>query len=133
MSGAKILSMRRDADRQAPLPATTLGCSGWRTVPQNIFFGGCRVARDREQLAQHWTGAGAARGFRNNIRAGENFNTDMALQYVFNDDEDLTLEYEDRVETVVALREEIQDKDLSTNILEATSATMRSLLTAFGK
>ena len=57
----------------------------------------------------------------------------MALQYVFNDDEDLTLEYEDRVETVVALREEIQDKDLSTNILEATSATMRSLLTAFGK
>ena len=37
------------------------------------------------------------------------------------------------VETVVALREEIQDKDLSTNILEATSATMRSLLTAFGK
>ena len=57
----------------------------------------------------------------------------MALQYVFNDDEDLTLDYEDRVETVVALREEIQDKDLSTNILEATSATMRSLLTAFGK
>ena len=57
----------------------------------------------------------------------------MALQYVFNDDEDLTLDYEDSVETVVALREEIQDKDLSTNILEATSATMRSLLTAFGK
>jgi len=57
----------------------------------------------------------------------------MPLQYVFNDDEDLTLDYEDSVETVVALREEIQDKDLSTNILEATSATMRSLLTAFGK
>ena len=57
----------------------------------------------------------------------------MALQYVFNDDEDLILDYEDRSETVVALREEIQDKDLSTNILEATSATMRSLLTAFGK
>ena len=98
-----------------------------------FFFGGCEVARDREQLAQHWTGAGATRGFRNKLRAGEDFNTDMALQYVFNDDEDLTLDYEDRVETVVALREEIQDKDLSTNILEATSATMRSLLTAFGK
>ena len=57
----------------------------------------------------------------------------MALQYVFNDDEDLILDYEDRLETVVAVREEIQDTDLSTNILEATSATMRSLLTAFGK
>ena len=57
----------------------------------------------------------------------------MALQYVFNDDEDLILDYEDQLATVVAVREEIQDTVLSTNILEATSATMRSLLTAFGK
>ena len=57
----------------------------------------------------------------------------MALQYIFNDDEDLILDYEDQLATAVAVREEIQDTDLSTNILEATSATMRSLLTAFGE
>ena len=57
----------------------------------------------------------------------------MALQYVFHDDEDLVLDYGDQLATVVAVREEIQDKDLSTNILEAISASMRSLLTAFGK
>ena len=100
---------------------------------RRVFFGGSGVARDREQLAQHRTGAGATRGFRDNLRAGEDFDKDMALQYVFNDDEDLILDYEDQLATVVAVREEIQDTDLSTNILEATSATMRSLLTAFGK
>ena len=97
------------------------------------FSSGSRVARDREQLAQHRTGAGTIRGFCDNLRAGEDFDKDMALQYVFNDDEDLILDYEDQLATAVAVREEIQDTDLSTNILEATSATMRSLLTAFGK
>ena len=58
---------------------------------------------------------------------------DMALKYTFNDDEDLILDYEDQLETAVAVREEIKEADLSTNILEATSAAMRSLLTAFGE
>ena len=57
----------------------------------------------------------------------------MALHYTLLDDEDLSIDYEDQLATAVAVREEIQDTDLSTNILEATSATMRSLLTAFGK
>ena len=57
----------------------------------------------------------------------------MALRYTFNDDEELSLDYEDQLATAVAVREEIQDTDLSTNILEATSAAMRSLLTAFGE
>ena len=59
----------------------------------------------------------------------------MALRYAtFNDDEQLSIDYGDHLETAVALREEdIHEADLSTNILEATSAAMRSLLTVFGK
>ena len=58
----------------------------------------------------------------------------MALRYTtFTDDEQLSLDYNDQVETAVALRDEIHEDELSTNILEATSAAMRSLLTAFGK
>ena len=59
----------------------------------------------------------------------------MALRYAtFNDDEQLSIDYDGNLETAVALREEeIHEADLSTNILEATSAAMRSLLTVFGK
>ena len=57
----------------------------------------------------------------------------MALRYTFNDDEQLSLDYDDQLATAVAVREEIKEDDLSTNILEATSAAMRSLLTAFGE
>ena len=57
----------------------------------------------------------------------------MALQYTLLDDEDLSIDYEDQLATAVAVRENIQDTDLSSNILEATSAAMRSLLTSFGK
>ena len=57
----------------------------------------------------------------------------MALRYTFNDDEQLSIDYDDQLATAVAVREEMKEDDLSTNILEATSAAMRSLLTAFGE
>ena len=56
----------------------------------------------------------------------------MALQYTSLTEEDLSIDYED-LATAVAVREDIQDNDVSSSILEATSAAMRSLLTSFGK
>ena len=56
----------------------------------------------------------------------------MALQYTSLTEEDLGIDYED-LATAVAVREDIQDNDVSSSILEATSAAMRSLLTSFGK
>ena len=57
----------------------------------------------------------------------------MALQYTLLDDEDLGIDYEDGLTTAVAVREDIQANDVSSNILEATSAAMRTLLTSFGE
>ena len=56
----------------------------------------------------------------------------MALQYTSLTEEDLSIDYED-LATAVAVREDIQDNDVSSSILEATSAAMRSLLTSFGE
>ena len=56
----------------------------------------------------------------------------MALQYTSLTEEDLGIDYED-LATAVAVREDIQDNDVSSSILEATSAAMRSLLTSFGE
>ena len=57
----------------------------------------------------------------------------MALQYTSLTEEDLSIDYEDGLATAVAVREDIQDNDVSSSILEATSAAMRSLLTSFGE
>ena len=57
----------------------------------------------------------------------------MALQYTLLDDGDLSIDYEDSLTTAVAVREDILGSDVSSNILEATSAAMRSLLTSFGE
>ena len=56
----------------------------------------------------------------------------MALQYTSLTEEDLSIDYED-LATAAAVREDIQDNDVSSSILEATSAAMRSLLTSFGE
>ena len=56
----------------------------------------------------------------------------MALQYTSLTEEDLSIDYED-LATAVAVREDIQDNDVNSSILEATSAAMRSLLTSFGE
>ena len=56
----------------------------------------------------------------------------MALQYTSLTEEDLGIDYED-LATAVAVREDIQDNDVNSSILEATSAAMRSLLTSFGE
>ena len=56
----------------------------------------------------------------------------MALQYTSLTEEDLSIDYED-LATAVAVREDIQDNDVSSSIFEATSAAMRSLLTSFGE
>ena len=57
----------------------------------------------------------------------------MALQYTSLTDKDLSIDYEDGLATAVAVREDIQANDVSSSILEATSAAMRSLLTSFGE
>ena len=57
----------------------------------------------------------------------------MALQYTLLDDEDLGIDYEDNLTTAVAVREEILANDVSSDILEATSTAMRTLLTSFGE
>ena len=57
----------------------------------------------------------------------------MALQYTSLTDDDLSIDYEDGLATAVAVREDIQANDVSSSILEATSAAMRSLLTSFGE
>ena len=88
---------------------------------------------NRESLAQQRTGVKLSKVIRNEFGTSGAINADMALRYTFNDDEQLSIDYDDQLETAVALREEIHEADLSTNILEATSAAMRSLLTAFGK
>ena len=57
----------------------------------------------------------------------------MALQYTLLDDEDLGIDYEDNLTMAVAVREEILANDVSSDILEATSTAMRTLLTSFGE
>ena len=89
---------------------------------------------DRESLAHRRTGAKPSEVIPQRIWDKRAISADMALRYTtFIDDEQLSIDYDDQVETAVALRDEIHEEDLSTNILEATSAAMRSLLTAFGK
>ena len=89
---------------------------------------------NRESLAQRRTDVKSSEVVPQRIWDKRAINADMALRYAtFNDDEQLSIDYDDQLETAVALREEIHEADLSTNILEATSAAMRSLLTAFGK
>ena len=88
---------------------------------------------NRESLAQQRTDVKLSKVIRNEFGTSWAINTDMALRYTFNDDEQLSIDYDDQLATAVAVREEIKEDDLSTNILEATSAAMRSLLTAFGE
>ena len=61
------------------------------------------------------------------------FDENMALRYTLLDDEDLGIDYEDNLTTAVAVREELLANDVSSDILEATSTAMRTLLTSFGE
>ena len=90
---------------------------------------------NRESLAQRRTDGRSSEVVPQRIWDKRAINAEMALRYAtFNDDEQLSIDYDDHLETAVALREEgIHEADLSANILEATSAAMRSLLTVFGK
>ena len=78
---------------------------------------------------------GQPKWFRSEFWDYQAINAKMALRYsTFDDDEQLSLDYDGNLETAVALREEeVHEADLSTGILEATSAAMRSLLTVFGE
>ena len=57
----------------------------------------------------------------------------MALRYTLLDDEGIDIDYEDNLTTAVALREEPPTNDVGSDILEATSMAMRTLLTSFGE
>ena len=74
--GRKILSVMRD-ERRRGSSSTSAGDDvlGWwlGDGTAEYFSCGSRVARDREQLAQHRTGAGTIRGFCDNLRADEDF------------------------------------------------------------
>ena len=90
---------------------------------------------NRESLAQRRTDGRSSEVVPQRIWDKRAINAEMALRYAtFNDDEQLIIDYDGNLETAVALREEeIHEADLSTGILEATSAAMRSLLTVFGE
>ena len=55
------------------------------------------------------------------------------LRYTLLDDEGIDIDYEDNLKTAVALREELLTNDVGSDILEATSMAMRTLLTSFGE
>ena len=61
------------------------------------------------------------------------FDENMALRYTLLDDEDLGIDYEDNLTTAVAVREELLANNVGSDILEATSMAMRTLLTSFGE
>ena len=49
------------------------------------------------------------------------------------DDEGIAIDYDYNPTTAVALREETPTNDMGSDILEATSMAMRTLLTSFGE
>ena len=55
------------------------------------------------------------------------------LQFTQLDDEDIAIDYDyNPTTTAVALREEYQINDVGSDLFEATSLSMRTLLTSFG-
>ena len=96
-------------------------------------FDSSRAVRESNSSPRIEQASGLAEGFRDDLGTDWDFDENMALRYTLLDDEDLGIDYEDNLTTAVAVREELLANDVSSDILEATSTAMRTLLTSFGE